>query len=67
MLWVALSTSGVPVFFELPHLEVAAFLRRLEDMPFSMEGAPFTLQYHNGPLPNPPLPGEAGSAPKAGA
>ncbi|KAK0732178.1 hypothetical protein B0H67DRAFT_566838 [Lasiosphaeris hirsuta] len=42
------------LIIELPYSDEAAFFHRLQEMPRSIEGAPFTLRYHNGPLPNTP-------------
>lgn len=45
--WVA----GI-IVVELPRTDPAVFLKTLEEMPIWIQGAPFILQYHNGPLAN---------------
>ncbi|KAK1762517.1 hypothetical protein QBC33DRAFT_601374 [Phialemonium atrogriseum] len=49
---IAISIIWETMVVELPLTEWNDFVRRLQVLPEGIEGAPFLLQYHNGPLPN---------------
>lgn len=47
---IAITYVAGSIIVELPESEDAVFQEALEDMPLIIAGAPFTLEYHNGPL-----------------
>ena len=49
---IAITCYTDNVVVELPRSEEAVFQETLKDMPLTIIGAPFNLQYHNGPLAN---------------